>query len=266
MLLLLQGSVLGPLLFVIFINDIDECAENMSVILKFADDTKIGNKVATLTDTRNLQTCLNQLVKWAETWCMSFNTDKCKVLHVGRNNAKTSYSMYGTALAETEQERDIGVIISNTMKPSAQCSEAARRATNILTQISRSFLYRDKETFIQLYKQFVRCHLEFAIPAWSPWSAADIDVLEKVQKRAVKLVTGLQAKTYEDKLSEIGISTLLERRVKNDMVQTFKIINGIDRVDYKIWFNLVGQTPHMQTRNTAYEKNIIAYRSRTDIR
>ena len=261
-----QGSVLGPLLFVIFINDIDECADHISVILKFADDTKIGNKVTTQADARNLQTCLNRLVNWAETWCMSFNTDKCKVLHVGRNNTRTSYSMNDTPLAETEQERDIGVIISSNMKPSAQCSEAARRATNILTQVSRSFLYRDKKTFLQLYKQFVRCHLEFAVPAWSPWTAADIDVLEKVQKRAVNLVTGLQAKTYEDKLSEIGISTLLERRVKNDMVQTYKIINGIDRVDFKIWFNLVGQTSHMQTRNTTYEKNIVAYRSRTDIR
>ena len=193
-------------------------------------------------------------------------TDKCKVLHVGINNTKTSYSMSGIPLAETDQERGIGVIISSNMKPSAQCSKAARRATNILTQISRSFLYRDKKTFLQLYKQFVRCHLEFAIPAWTPWTAADIDVLEKVQKRAVKLVTGLQAKTYEEKLSEIGISALLERRVKNDMVQTYKIINGIDRIDYKIRFNLVGQTPHMQTRNTAYEKSIAAYRSRTDIR
>ena len=261
-----QGSVLGPLLFVIFINDIDECAQEISVILKFADDTKVGNKITSRVEHQQLQACLDKLVDWSDKWCMSFNTDKCKILHVGRNNPAYSYSMNGIPLVVTEQERDIGVIISNNLRPSAQCAEAVRRASGILTQVSRSFLYRDKKIFLQLYKQFIRCHLEFAIPAWAPWTVADMEMMEKVQKRAINMIAGLQGRTYEEKLRELGMSTLHERRVKYDMVQTYKIIMGIDKVDYSIWFSLVGQTQHMLTRNTSYAKNIISYRPRTEIR
>ena len=191
-----QGSVLGPLLFVIFINDIDSCSDLIAVLLKFADDTKIGNGVRTLEQRENLQNCLNKLTEWATTWCMTFNIEKCKVVHVGRNNPMHTYSMYGTNLADTEKERDIGVIVSNTLKPTAQCAEAARRAGAVLTQISKAFLYRDRRVFLQLYLQFVRCHLEFAVSAWSPWTNNDMDILERIQKRAINLIVGLRGKTY----------------------------------------------------------------------
>ena len=104
--------------------------------------------------------------------------------------------MKGLPLVEITQERDIGVLIKKSMKPSSQCAEAARQANAVLGQVSRVFLYRDRITFLKLYTQFVRCHLEFAVPVWSPWSVADIDILEKVQKRAVNLITGLVGKSY----------------------------------------------------------------------
>ena len=197
---------------------------------------------------------------------MSFNTDKCKVLHVGRSNSQGVYTMNGTPLAVTEKERDIGVIISHTLKPSSQCSEAARRASAVLTQISKAFLYRDRKVFLQLYKSFVRCHLEFAVTSWAPWSNGDIDILERIQRRAVNLVTGLRGRTYEEKLSELGLKSLRERRIQYDLVQTFKILRGIDRVDKAIWFNEIGQIEHIPTRNTTYAGNLVQARSRTDVR
>ena len=117
-----------------------------------------------------------------------------------------------------------------------------------------------------MYKQFVQCHLEFAVPAWSPWAVGDMDILEKVQKRAVSIVTGLEGKTYEEKLDELGLTTLRERRMKLDLVEVFKIINGYNRVDPAIWFNLVGQPVHIVTRNTMYSKNLVPSRARTEVR
>ena len=261
-----QGSVLGPLLFVIFINDIDGCAERITTLLKFADDTKIGNRITSVTDQQNLQDCLDQLTNWADTWCMTFNTEKCKVLHVGRGNPRYTYKMNGVELEETEKERDIGVIVTKDLKPTQQCAEASRRASAVLTQITKAFLYRDRKVFLQLYKQFVRCHLEFAVPAWCPWSVGDIEILERVQRRAVNLIVGLKGRTYEEKMMELGITSLLERRKKMDLIQTFKIINGLDDVKSSTWFTLVGPNNVRQTRNTNCEKNIVGHRSRTEIR
>ena len=88
-----QGSVLGPLLFIIFINDIDYCATLITILLKFADDTKLGNVIKGLSSKVQLQDCVNNLLAWANNWGMSFNAKKCKVLHVGRNNPGYTYTM-----------------------------------------------------------------------------------------------------------------------------------------------------------------------------
>ena len=261
-----QGSVLGPLLFVIFINDLDNCTEHISIMLKFADDTKLGNRSVTIEDRDKLQKCLDDLVVWADTWSMSFNVGKCKVMHVGRRNENYGYTMNGLPLNETDKERDIGVIMDTSLKPSKQCAEAARRASAVLTQISRTFLYRDKKVFLQLYKQFVRCHLEFAVPSWNPWLLRDIELLERVQRRAVNLIGGLRGHSYEDKLNELNLSSLLERRKKYDMVQVFKILKGIDRVESSTWFSLVGDAVQRPTRNTSYPLNLVATRSNTELR
>ena len=100
-----QGSVLGPLLFVIFINDIDNFTRNISIMLKFADDTKLGNVASGVGDCENLQQTINELLVWAETWCMKFNTAKCKVLHLGRTNSHHIYNMNGTDLISINKER-----------------------------------------------------------------------------------------------------------------------------------------------------------------
>ena len=89
-------------------------------------------------------------------------------------------------------------------------------------------------------KQFVPCHLEFAVPAWSPWLVQDIEILEQVQKKAVNFIVGLSGKTYEEKLSELNLTSLADRRKKFDRVQTFKILNGHDHVDASICFTTVG--------------------------
>jgi hypothetical protein len=97
--------------------------------------------------------------------------------------------MKGQQLTETEEERDIGVMVSRQLKPSAQCKHAARTAQTVLGQLTRAFHYRDRHVFLRLYIQYGRPHLEFCVPAWSPWLDGDKDCLERVQKRAVGMTS-----------------------------------------------------------------------------
>ena len=140
-----QGSVLGPLAFVIFINDVDVLALLIAILNKFADDTKLGNKACNQQDIDALQKCLNDLVEWSELWGMQFNVSKCKVMHVGKHNPKAIYTMNGVPLTETTAERDIGVKVHSSLRPSVQCKEAGQRANAVLGQVTRSFSYRDKK-------------------------------------------------------------------------------------------------------------------------
>jgi hypothetical protein len=131
-----QGSVLGPVLFLIFIRDIDREAGPAEILKKFADDTKVGSKVQTERDATELQNTLNRLMEWAQRWGMEFNIKKCKVMHSGARNEKKSYSMGGQVLESIEEERDIGVTVSSDMKPAAQCAKAAKTAATVLGQLS----------------------------------------------------------------------------------------------------------------------------------
>ena len=107
--------------------------------------------------------------------------------------------------------------------------------------------------------------MEFSTPAWNPWMAKDIDLLEKVQVRAVKQIRGLKGKTYEEKLSELNLPSLAERRKRADMIETFKIVKGHNNVDMSTWFQKVNSNG-TQTRNSSHPDNLKKPQSKTDIR
>ena len=233
-----QGSVLGPLLFVIFINDIDTAVDAVHcVLLKFADDTKGLHKVDNTDDAARLQQSLDNLYQWSSDWQMLFNLDKCHVLHFGTTNPCNTYTINGHPLLSVEEEKDLGITISSCCTPSKQVSLAALKGNQVLGQLLRAFSYRDRYTFIRLYQQYVRPHLECCIQAWSPWLQQDIDLLENVQRRAVRAVSGL-AGSYEEKLKVVKMQSLQDRRARGDMIETFKILHGIEDVDPTIFFTL----------------------------
>ena len=133
-----------------------------------------------------------------------------------------------------------------SLKPSTHIAEAVKKANRALGVLLRCLSFRDKFHYIRLYKMHVRCHLENAVQAWNPWTKHDIDNIEAVQKRAIRACQGLQG-SYEEKLKAVGLTTLLDRRIRGDMLQTFKIMNGIDDVDYHHWFTKVNEH-HQRTR------------------
>lgn len=260
-----QGTVLAPPLFSVYIDDLEAEVVKRQLevlILKFADDTKGAKIIRGQEDREKLQEALDCLCEWAEKWGMLFNLNKCKIMHVGRNNPCYEYFMQGTKLGTTEEEKDIGVVVTKNLKPAVQCSKAAGRATAVLHQLRKVFLYRDRHMFVKLYKQYVRPHLEFSTPAWSPWNIGDKEVLEKVQEKAVRMVAGLKGSSYEERCKELGLESLEKRREYQDMALVHKILSE----DQQNFFTLAGENSRIQTRQAAGAKNIRGQFARTDMR
>jgi hypothetical protein len=149
-------------------------------------------------------------------------------MQMGPRNLENKYTMKGVELAVTKQEMDIGVAITANLKLSAQCAKAAGIAQTVQGQICHAFRFRHRNIFIKLYKQYERPHFEFSTRAWTPWAIADVECLEKVQKRAGRLVSGLKSNVYEETLRELELLTLTERRHQADMQMIYKIMHDTD--------------------------------------
>ena len=215
-----QGSVLGPVLFIIYINDLD--VGLISKLSKFADDTKIGINANNDKAVGNLRADLKRIEEWSEKWQMPFNVDKCKVMHIGFRNKKIKYELFGRELASCEMERDLGVIITSDMKSSKQCIEAEKKAQKLLGYIKRQFSSRKRETILTLYNALVRPHLEYAVQFWSPSLRRDIDRLESIQARATKLISEIRNVSYERRLDKLNLFSLEVRRLRGQLIETFK--------------------------------------------
>ena len=230
-----QGSVLGPLLFIIFINDLPKLLKHLSKL--FADDCKLIGIIKELGDEQELQRDIDKLQEWAKTWQMSFNYDKCKVIHFGKNNRENVYTMkLGDnevhTLEKTVLERDLGILVSKDLKWGNQVDKAVKSAKTVIAQIKNSFTYFDAELVKLLYVSLVRPHLEYAVSVWNPYLRKDIEKLESVQHRATRLVPKLRKDPYEQRLKKLGLTSLEIRRQRGDMIQYYKAINKMDKISW----------------------------------
>ena len=166
----LQGSVLGPLLFLIFVNDLPDWVK--CSIKMFANDTKIWVKISQMEDSESLQSDLNQLIQWSQQWLLQFHPDKCKVMHIGHTlDTSCSVTDQGRShiLQTVREEKDLGVYISDDLKPGLQCSKAASKAMSVLRLIKRTFSRIDVDDFKTLYHMYVRPHMEYCVQVWNPY-------------------------------------------------------------------------------------------------
>ena len=242
--------MLGGILFGIFIDDLDEDII-IAFLRKFADDTKMAQIVENEEQARGMQENIDKLYRWAKKWKMEYNVGKCKVIHFGRKNLRCEYTMGGVKLTEAEEEKDLGVWIHSSMKPTMQVEMAAKKANMALGMMLRSFHFRTKETLVPLYKTFVRPKMEFAAAAWSPWTAKNEETLEKVQKRLVRSLSNCHAGSYEERLEIAGLTTLKERRVRGDLIETFKTLRGMNRVEKNEWFDIRSNEVTRPTRGNS---------------
>jgi hypothetical protein len=144
-----QGSVLGPTLFTIFINDLDHYVS--SQLVKFADDTKVYRRLKNPQSGEMLQQDINNLCRWSKEWKMTFNVDKCSVMHIGFNNPQNEYEMDGKKLKSTDKEKDLGIYISKDLKPSNHCTAAVKKANQWLGIMRRNIESRSPNVLLRLY-------------------------------------------------------------------------------------------------------------------
>ena len=189
----------------------------------------------------SLQKDLDRLGEWARKWQMEFNVGKCEVVQIGRNNGRKDDYLRGEKLQQATVQRDLGVLVHESQKPSLQVQQVVRKANGMLAFIARGIEYKSREVLLRLYRALVRPQLEYCVQFWAPYLRKDILALEGVQRRFTRLIPELRGLSYEERLNRLGLYSLEFRRMRGDLIETYKMMNGMDRIEVERLFPLPAQ-------------------------
>ena len=240
-----QGSVLGPVLFIIFINDLPDCVDSVCKI--FADDTKVYRAIKTQADQSILQQDLIRLCEWCKQWLLQFSIQKCKTVQFGNVKHNCIYRMRDSKntmidLPIAEEEKDLGVTFEKSLKFNKHVMEVVNRTKKLTGMIKRTFSFLNRSLFLTLYKSLIRSIVDYGVTVWYPTTKKNIQLIENIQKRATRIVPELRGLSYTQRLKSLNLPTLLYRRQRYDMIQLFKIINNIDDIQPEKFFTFNDNT------------------------
>ena len=216
-------------MFIYYINDLPTVSDTPTTI--FADDTKSHNTIESQDDQIKLQTCINSMVDWSILWLLGFNGEKCKMMHLGKNNPHYTYTINDGNLVRnmetTNCEKDLGVHVDPLLEFNEHISKVVKKSRGIAGMIFKSISSRTSDILVPLFIALVRPNLEYANPVWSPFKRKFIDHIEKVQRQFTKKIYGLHKLSYEERLRELDLPSLEFRRIRGDMIETYKILTNI---------------------------------------
>ena len=232
-----QGSVLGPLLFLIYINDLLDCLVPPVQAKIFADDTKLYASYSS----SPLSLSLSNFCMWTETWQLNIAIQKCSVISFRHNSASNSYSLGGVLLKRVFDICDLGVHITSDFKPSLHCSSIAAKAFQRCSLLLKGLQTLNISTLCRVFISYVRPLLENNTPVWNPWLIQDITCVESVQRfftRALFIRVKLPTMSYTDRLANLGLHSLEYSRVYFDLIMRFKIVKNLVDLETSAFFRI----------------------------
>ena len=228
-----QGSVLGPLLFLIYINDLPHAIQDEFAHLNlFADDLLLYRIITSAADYLLLQEMICKIEQWTSDNYLSFNTSKCKYMIISRKRnpplPDIPLQLCGSALERVDSYKYLGVLVSCDLSWSLHIEFACQKARRVLGLLYRRFYGQaSQDSLKQLYLSLVRPHLEYASQVWDPHLAKDRNTLEKVQKFACKLATSKWNSSYEELLDLTDLKSLQDRRLESKLGLLFKMVHNL---------------------------------------
>lgn len=233
-----QGSVLGPLLFSLYINDISDLFTSDIKIKMFADDIKIYLEIGDDSELSSFQNSINQIADWASIWQLKLSIDKCQHVHIGlsRSTVLPHFSLHNNILTSCTSCRDLGVIVDSRLSFVEHINSIVAKAHLRASQILRCFLSRDPFILIKAFNVYVRPLVEYCSPVWSPTAIGNINKIESVQRWFTKRIKGLSHLSYDNRLSVLNSERLELRRIRADLLMCFKIVYNIVDLPFKDFF------------------------------
>ena len=221
-----QGTVLGPLLFLLFINDMTNAISNSKLIM-YADDAKLFFKVRNEGDTQLLHADILAVIRWAEMWQLRLALPKCAVLHIGgAYNPRIEFSTNNLQIPSVQDIQDLGILMTENLKFSSYVDKIVSKALKRTGLFFKVFKCRETKFLTSIFCTYIRPLLEYNTPLWSPYLLGDIRKLESVQRLFTRRVPAVHNMTYEQRLSFLNLESLELRRLRTDLVETFKILHG----------------------------------------
>ena len=227
-----QGTVLGPLLFLIYINDLPQYVSPGTQVKLFADDSAVYRKITSPQDHVVLQKDLENLVKWEQAWSMEFHPDKCQLLRISlkKNTSNYNYQIHNTQIEETTNAKYLGITINNKLSWNTHINNVCQKGNNTLNFIHRNFGTCNQKIKTNLYKTYVRPVLEYSSSVWDPHTQTNKDRIEMVQRRAARFVKNDYSReqtSVTNMLHQLNWTSLEERRTRNKITLLYKALNDI---------------------------------------